>query len=125
MLLQVLHKNRFSKYLKLNPNTSSKKKSCICHYDPHHSSEVHINFIYPILLQQHIFLQLFSFLCSLILFISIPLLLSRLLNVLHTYFLSNHAVLFHVCWECHKDISKQNYMYTKHHILKEIMSVFC
>jgi len=58
MLLNVLHKDRFSKYLKIN--SSSKKTSCICHYGPHNRSEVLINFLYPILLLTvHIFTIVF------------------------------------------------------------------
>lgn len=88
MLLHVLHKNRFSKYLKINNTTSSKKTSCICHYGPHHRPEVLINFMYPILLlTAHIFTIIY-FLCCLILFIFIPLLLSRLLNILYVHIFS-------------------------------------
>ena len=124
MLFHVLHKDKFSKYQKMNTTSSSKKTSRICHYGLNHRPEV-INFMYPILLVTVHILQLFCFLCCFILFISIPLLLSRLLNVLYTYLPSNHAMLFHTHWECHKDILKQNYMYINHYTLKEIMNVCC
>lgn len=121
--MHVLHKDRLSKYLKINNTTSSKKTSCICHYGPHHRPEGLINFMYPILLlTAHIFTIIY-FLCCLILFIFIPLLLIRLLNVFYIHIFSAIMLLFHIHWECHKDIWKQNYMYTNCCVLKEILFI--
>jgi hypothetical protein len=124
MLLHVLHKDRFSKYLKINTTTSSKKTTCICHYGPNHRSEVLINFMYPILLlTAHIFTIVFFPVLSHSIYFYPP--ATKQTSKCTLYIFSQQSMLFHVHWECHKDISKQNYMYTKHYILKEIMSVFC